>query len=75
MTRLPVVSAKKAIAALKRGGFEVERVRGSHYRLSHPNDPQRQVTVPMHGKDLSPMVLRSILKQAGLTIEQFVALL
>lgn len=69
---LPAVNAQQVIAALKRAGFAVERIRGSHYILALPGDPRRAVTVPFHGaKDLKPGTLRSIIRRAGLTVEQF----
>ena len=73
---LPVVSGRKAIKALQRAGFVIDRIVGSHYVLADPNDPTRAVTVPYHGsKDLKPGTLRSIIRQSGLTVEQFVDLL
>jgi predicted RNA binding protein YcfA (HicA-like mRNA interferase family) len=63
------------IAALQRAGFEIERQSGSHVRLSHAGK-RRQAVVPMHGgRDLTPGTLHSILKQAGLTVDEFIALL
>jgi predicted RNA binding protein YcfA (HicA-like mRNA interferase family) len=74
--RLPVVSGKRAIQALMRAGFVVERIAGSHHVLAMPQDPTRTVTVPVHpGRDLKPGTLRSIIRQAGFTVEEFVELL
>jgi predicted RNA binding protein YcfA (HicA-like mRNA interferase family) len=74
--RLPAVNARQALAALQRAGFVVDRVRGSHYLLARPDDPVRAVTVPFHGKkDLKPGTLRNIIRQGGLTVEQFRELL
>jgi predicted RNA binding protein YcfA (HicA-like mRNA interferase family) len=73
---LPVVKAREVIAALRRAGFEIKRVSGSHYLLAHPESPDRAVTVPFHGgRDIKSGTLRSIIRQAGLTIEAFRALL
>jgi predicted RNA binding protein YcfA (HicA-like mRNA interferase family) len=47
---------------------------GSHAKLGHPNTPSR-VTVPIHSGDIKPGTLRSILKQAGMTVEEFLAVL
>jgi predicted RNA binding protein YcfA (HicA-like mRNA interferase family) len=74
--RLPAVSARQAIAALRRAGFVVERVAGSHYILAHPNDPRRAVTVPFHGsRSIKPGTLRNIIRQAGLDVDGFRSLL
>ncbi|MEX1204727.1 MAG: type II toxin-antitoxin system HicA family toxin [Dongiaceae bacterium] len=74
--RLPVVNAPRALRALKKAGFVVDRVVGSHYVLAQPDDPARAVTVPYHGaKDLKPGTLRSIIRQAGFTVEEFVRFL
>jgi predicted RNA binding protein YcfA (HicA-like mRNA interferase family) len=74
--RLPAVDAKRAIRALRKAGFVVDRVAGSHYLLVDPNNPARAVTVPYHGqRDLKPGTLRSILRQAGLSTEEFARLL
>lgn len=69
---LPTVNARQVLAALRRAGFVVDRVVGSHHVLAHPDDPRRAVTVPFHGsKDLKAGTLRSIIRQAGLTVEEF----
>lgn len=74
--RLPVVSGKDVLRALTRSGFSVDRVVGSHHVLVLPGDPSRTVTIPVHGnRDLKPGTLRSIIRQAGFTIEEFNALL
>jgi mRNA interferase HicA len=51
------------------------RTKGSHRFYQHPHDKRRQTVVPYHGGDLPPGTLRVIIKQAGLTVEEFVALL
>jgi predicted RNA binding protein YcfA (HicA-like mRNA interferase family) len=73
--RLPSLTPRQAIAALKRAGFTHYRTKGSHYQLVHPADPAILVVVPYHGKALKRPVLRAIIKQAGLTLDQFVDLL
>ncbi|MGQ0664430.1 MAG: type II toxin-antitoxin system HicA family toxin [Pseudomonadota bacterium] len=75
MTRLPALTARQVMRALERGGFVQVRVRGSHYRFRHPERPTPHVTVPFHRKDLDPIVVRSIVRQAGLAIEEFRKLL
>jgi len=74
MTRMPRVTGKRVVSALKRAGFVVVRVTGSHYHLHKPGS--QLVTVPVHaGETLSPMVLKSILEQADLTVEELLELL
>ena len=74
--QLPSVSGKRVVAALKRNGFTVERIVGSHHVMEFPGAASRTVTVPVHGnRDLKPGTLRSIIRQAGLTVEEFIALL
>ncbi|HOM25121.1 MAG TPA: type II toxin-antitoxin system HicA family toxin [Thermosynergistes sp.] len=70
MGKLPVLKAREIVAALQKVGFEVDHVTGSHYILRHPD--ARRVVVPYHGnRDIKQAVLKSILKQAGLTAEEF----
>jgi predicted RNA binding protein YcfA (HicA-like mRNA interferase family) len=64
MAGLPIVTPGKLVAALKRLGFYQVRQKGSHLQLKRGN---LLVTVPVHPGDLSPGVLRSILRQARLT--------
>ena len=74
--RLPVVSGRRVVQALTRVGFIVDRIVGSHHVLVYPGDPKRTVTVPVHsGRDLKPGTLRAIIRQIGLTVDQFVELL
>ncbi len=73
--RLPAVRPRQVIAALQRAGFVVRRVSGSHYRLAPPDDPTRWVVVAYHNRDLKPKTLRTIIKQAGLTVDAFIDLL
>lgn len=63
------------IAALRRAGFEVVRQRGSHVSLRQPVTGRR-ATVPDHGgRDLKHGLLRGILTDAGLSVEEFLGLL
>jgi predicted RNA binding protein YcfA (HicA-like mRNA interferase family) len=74
--RLPAVNGKRVIQVLTRTGFVVDRTVGSHHVLVYPGDPTRTVNVPVHsGRDLKPGTLRSIIRQTGLTVEEFTELL
>jgi predicted RNA binding protein YcfA (HicA-like mRNA interferase family) len=72
---LPALTSRKTIRALERGGFFVHHTTGSHYALRHLQRPALRVVVPYHNKDLKRSTLQSILKQAGLTTEEFLDLL
>ncbi|HEY6290379.1 MAG TPA: type II toxin-antitoxin system HicA family toxin [Terriglobia bacterium] len=58
---------KKLVAALKRMGFYEVRQTGSHLQLKRGN---LLATVPIHPGDVSPGVLRSILRQAHLSVQE-----
>ncbi len=72
---LPVVKAKACLKALQRAGFYIDHQAGSHARLFHRTRPELRVTLPIHNKDLPPGTLKSILRQAGLSVDKFIALL
>ena len=61
--------AKEVLQRLQRAGFEIRRQSGSHVVLRHIDG--RQTYVAMHTKDIPTGTFRSILKQAGLTEEEF----
>jgi predicted RNA binding protein YcfA (HicA-like mRNA interferase family) len=62
--------------ALERAGFELRRIRGSHHIYRHKSDKRRRTTVPDHGaRDLPLGTVRAIIAQAGLTEDEFRALL
>jgi predicted RNA binding protein YcfA (HicA-like mRNA interferase family) len=69
MTRLPRLKGKEVVRALGRIGFQVVRTRGSHVFLRHEDG--RVTTVPVHsGESLGPGLLRSILRDVELTVEE-----
>lgn len=70
MTRLPTLTARKLVAALKQAGFEEVKWRGSHLYLKHPAK-DLETCVPMHAGDLGRNLVRAIIQQAGLTEENF----
>ncbi len=74
--RLPRVTAAEALRALRRAGWQELRQTGSHVQLRHPAFPNRRVTVAVHaGTILHPKTLRSMIDQAGLSVDQFRELL
>jgi predicted RNA binding protein YcfA (HicA-like mRNA interferase family) len=73
---LRALNGRQILRALQKGGFEIVRIRGSHHRLRKPGVAGSKVIVPVHGAhDLPPGTLRSIIDQAGLTVEEFLSLL
>ena len=68
--RLPRISGKQAVEALLRAGFTVQRIRGSHYILKHPETGCR-VTIPYQRRELALKTLHSILKQAAISPDRF----
>lgn len=72
MTKLPVVNGQECIRALRKAGFVVSRQTGSHVIMKQP--PLR-VSVPNHRKALKPGTLSQIIKDAGLSVDEFIALL
>ena len=75
MARLPSLTARKVVRALKRVGFVEDRQSGSHLILIHPATWARTV-VPVHaGRSIKEPLLRAIVRDAGLSIDEFTALL
>lgn len=70
MSRLPQVSGRETVKALSKIGYEFDRQRGSHIILRQSIYPFRRVVVPDH-KEVAKGTLRGIIKQTGLTLEQF----
>jgi len=74
VTELPVVSGRQVVKALRKIGYEFDHQRASHIVLRQPDPPHRRLTVPDH-HELARGTLRAIIRQAGLTVDQFKALL
>jgi len=67
---VPILKPAEVIAVLLRLGFVEVRQRGSHKQFRHANG--RCTTVPVHqGRDISPVLLRQIAKDIGMTVEDF----
>jgi predicted RNA binding protein YcfA (HicA-like mRNA interferase family) len=73
--RLPALRPRRVIRALERAGFSVDHVTGAHHILYHQGKPHLRVTVAFHNRDIKPKTLRSIIRQAGLTVDEFIDLL
>ncbi len=72
MSRLPVCSGADAVRAFRKIGYEVDHQTGSHMILRHPSG--RRLTVPNH-RELAKGTFRALIRDAGLSKEQFVELL
>jgi predicted RNA binding protein YcfA (HicA-like mRNA interferase family) len=62
------------VKALGKKGYVIDRQQGSHMILRQQNPPHRRLTVPDH-KEVAKGTLRAIIRQAGLTIDEFIDLL
>jgi predicted RNA binding protein YcfA (HicA-like mRNA interferase family) len=75
MPRLPRVTAREAERAILKDGWYAVGGSGSHRQFRHPRKGGR-VTIAMHTSViLKPKAIASIIAQAGLTVDQFLALL
>lgn len=72
--KLPVLSGRDAVKAFQKIGYDLDHQRGSHMILRQEKSPHRRLTIPDH-KTLAKGTLRSIIREAGLSIEDFVNLL
>jgi predicted RNA binding protein YcfA (HicA-like mRNA interferase family) len=69
MGKLPVLKPREVVSILEKLGFVEARQRGSHKQFRHTDG--RSTTVPFHaGRDISPVLLRQIAKDIGLTVEE-----
>ena len=73
MSGLPRISGRDCVRALEKAGFRQRRREGSHMILRR-GDPLAQVVVPEH-VELDRGTLRAIIRQAGMSVEEFLRLL
>lgn len=72
MPKPPVLKPREVCRILETLGFILARQRGSHLQYRHPDG--RGTTVPNHaGRDVSPVLLRQIIKDIGMTVETFLS--
>lgn len=74
MPKLPSVRPKQVIRALLRAGFVLDRIRGSHHIL-YKDDKHPPISIALHNRDMKPGTLHRILRDAELTIKEFLKLL
>jgi predicted RNA binding protein YcfA (HicA-like mRNA interferase family) len=72
VSRLPILKARELIRALKRMGFRlIRKSKGSHWQFEHPDG--RRTTVPVHkGQTIGPGLLRKILRDIDVDVQDFV---
>jgi predicted RNA binding protein YcfA (HicA-like mRNA interferase family) len=68
------VSGREVVGALTKLGYKIDRQRGSHIVLRKGEPPHRRIVVPNH-RELAKGTLRAIIRETGLTIDEFNALL
>jgi predicted RNA binding protein YcfA (HicA-like mRNA interferase family) len=74
--RLPSLRGDAVVRALRKAGFEVVRIKGSHHIMEHAEDPTRRTVVPVHaGRDVKRGLLRKIIDDAHFTVDEFCDLL
>ncbi len=74
MSKLPVLSGQELCKALKKIGYQVDHHTGSHIILRNENPPHRRLTVPKH-KEIAKGTLRAIMRQVGISREEFINML
>lgn len=74
MSKLPVVSGVDVVKGLAKLGYELDHQTGSHMILRQRNPPYRRITVPRH-REIAKGTLRAIIRDTGLTVEEFMKLL
>jgi len=74
MSKLPVVSGHEAVKIFLKIGYIFDHQKGSHIILRNIHPPFRRLTVPNH-KTIARGTLRSLIREAGLTVAQFAGLL
>jgi predicted RNA binding protein YcfA (HicA-like mRNA interferase family) len=74
VSKLPVLSANELIKALYKIGYLIDHQTGSHIILRNVNYPFRRLTIPNH-KEIAKGTLRAIIRQAGLSVEEFTHLI
>ncbi len=70
MSKIPRLTARQIISALKRASFEIIRIRGSHHYLQHPDT--RSTVVPVHsGETIGVGLMNKILNDCEMTVDEF----
>ena len=70
MPKLPIISGKELVKLFSKLDYEIDHQTGSHIILRQKQEPHRRLTVPNH-KELSKGTLRAIIREAGLSRDEF----
>lgn len=70
MSIVPILTPKKLLMILLKAGFHIVRQKGSHVWLTNPIT-QKSTTIAIHTRDFSRKMIATILKQAGISIQEF----
>jgi len=74
LPKIRPLSAQKLIKILQKAGFRIIRQKGSHVIMI--NDRNVRIVIPVHpGKDVKPGLIRAIIKEAGLSRQDFFRLI
>lgn len=73
MAALPSVSGERAVRVFQKAGWVKDRQRGSHVILIKHGHPA-SLSVPQH-REVTPGTLRALIRAAGMSVEEFVALM
>lgn len=75
MPKLPLISGDKAVKCFEKLGYEITRQKGSHIRLHHSSDKNKKpLTIPRH-KELGRGLLRKLVRDAEISLEDLIELL
>jgi predicted RNA binding protein YcfA (HicA-like mRNA interferase family) len=74
MGRLPVIAGREAVRAFEKIGYAVTHQTGSHIIMRREKPPHRHLSIPDH-RELAKGTLRGLIRDAGLTIEEFLDLM
>lgn len=70
MSKTPRLAARQIVSDLKRAGFEIIRIKGSHHYLQHPDN--RSTVVPVHsGETIGVGLMNKILDDCEMTVDEF----
>ena len=74
MAKLPIISGRETVRKFELVGYRVKRQRGSHIRMKHPSNPKcKPLSVPDHAA-LGKGLLHKLLRDADMTVEEFLKL-
>ena len=72
--KLPVISGSDAVRAFRKVGYEFDEQHGSHIIVRHTDPLHRRLSIPNH-KERAKGTLRALIREAGLSVDEFTRLL